>query len=59
MALSYPDLLDWKDQTQVFASVAGYQDVGFTLTARDQAAERFSAARFQQTSFAHSGSSPA
>jgi putative ABC transport system permease protein len=41
MALSYPDLLDWKNRTQVFANLAGYQDLGFTLTSQDRSAERF------------------
>src|SRR5262249_20803224 len=40
MSLSYPDLLDWKNQTHVFESLAGYQDYGFTLLAGDGAAER-------------------
>jgi predicted permease len=42
MSLSYPDVLDWKNQTQVFESVAAYQDYGMTLTGRDHDAERFS-----------------
>ena len=41
MALSYPDLLDWQEQTQVFSNLAGYQDLGFTLTTGERLAERF------------------
>ncbi|MCA1558124.1 MAG: ABC transporter permease, partial [Acidobacteria bacterium] len=32
---SYPDYLDWKEQNQVFDSVAGYSRRSFTLTGRD------------------------
>src|SRR5215468_8306635 len=38
MSMSYPDLLDWKNQTHVFESLAGYQDYGFTLLPGDRAA---------------------
>jgi hypothetical protein len=32
ISFSYPDVLDWKEQAQVFESLAAYQAFGFTLT---------------------------
>lgn len=32
ISFSYPDVLDWREQTQVFDSLAAYQAFGFTLT---------------------------
>jgi len=40
MSLSYPDVLDWQNQTRVFAGLAGFQDYGFTLLGGDQSAAR-------------------
>jgi putative ABC transport system permease protein len=33
ISFSYPDVLDWREQTQIFENLAAYQAFGFTLTA--------------------------
>src|SRR5262249_49161114 len=59
MSLSYPDLLDWRNQTEVFQSVAGYQDYGFTLLEGDRSAERLSGRTVSATFFSTLGIVPA
>ncbi|MBI3851136.1 MAG: ABC transporter permease [Verrucomicrobia bacterium] len=36
MSISYPNLLDWQEQNQVFAGVAGFRGEGFNLTGKER-----------------------
>src|SRR5882762_9501028 len=36
MSISYPNLLDWQQQNQVFEGVAGFRGQGFNLTGKER-----------------------
>ncbi len=58
LSFSYPDVLDWQQQTRAFENLAAYQSFGFTVTGSRET-QRFPGRTVSATFFATLGIAPA
>jgi len=58
ISFSYPDVLDWQQQTRVFEKIAAYQSFGFTVTSTHET-RRFPGRAVSATFFSTLGIAPA